>query len=609
MNKFQIYFLSSLICLTAYAQKRSLQEENPNREESTQKKAAQEKTAKRAAEDQELEANAKRARQEKNEENSKRRVGKGNFEDLKSKNPLQEICSWLEPNAMNSLMQASKSCQDFIEKSDELSPHLKKKTLYPEKWNFIDSYKKYQKLSKRYVDLRDLVLKFKNEAELVLFLSDKKAQKEVEGLRFVLSFSLGPQVFSLLGNFTQLKRLSFVKSEVGGAFLPRETADLALALQNLKQLTSLDLSESRVVSAAAQQLIPALGNLENLTALDLSGSDLGGAGAQFAPVLGKLTRLAHLGLSNNALSGTDIKHLAPELRKLTHLKDLSFAGNPRVFQEAVVDFAFALENLTELNDLVLSRNGLRPEDMEHLAPALKKLKNLTSLELNSNPLGRAPEGAQRLASVLSELPRLSTLYLRSVRLEPPGIKILSPVLGTLTQLTDLDLSFNSIGLPTGAADLAAALENLTLINSLDLTETSLEEAGARSLAPSFPRLNNLKHLNIRGNPLGLRGLQPLISAMESLKLNTLDLSSTLLGTLGAKYLAAKLGKQVELKSLDLYDNKLGVEGIQALLPEIKKLTHLRRVTFDDRKKLPEDFMKKVDIELKKANPKLEGDLF
>ncbi len=264
--------------------------------------------------------------------------------------------------------------------------------------------------------------------------------------------------------------------------------DRKIKYSDIKSITELDLSGSKISD------ISALENLPKLTSLNLAGIDISDIS-----VLAKLTNLTSLCLIGNQISNINA------LKNLTNLTELDLRGNQ-------IRDVSALEKLTNLTELYLDNNQisdismlenliyltdlrLRNNSISNIS-ALSNLTNLTNLDLGENRISSisAIEHLTFLKelslrdnqisdiSALKNLIDLETLYLYNNQIEDIS------ALKSLTNLTSLSIHNNQI------SDIDA-LENLTNLTFLYIHHNQITDISA------LGKLTNLKKLELNNNQI------------------------------------------------------------------------------------------------------------
>jgi GTPase SAR1 family protein len=310
---------------------------------------------------------------------------------------------------------------------------------------------------------------------------------------------------------------------------PETTAALASALAALPHLVELDLCCNSLPSEAADVLARELQHLTGLTRLKLFNKECGWPQ-----------------ISNTRYDVEPACRLLEAVGSMAGLRSFSMLGfcrrptDERIEEEELIAGALgALAGLTRLEELDMRCNILRAEAATAFAGTLTRLTRLTQLTMGRSPLWDKEDNSlicpEAVAALTEPLVALTSLTkLQTYRgpwnrgpWSPATIKTLASALGRMPALTWLDASGygNSCG-PAGATALAAALGNLTLLQTLDLYGNAFGAQGAAALAPSLQRLTGLTCLNLAKNelmheddkalPLGLGVLAPALAEMAHL---------------------------------------------------------------------------------------------
>lgn len=195
-----------------------------------------------------------------------------------------------------------------------------------------------------------------------------------------------------------------------------------------ERITSLDLHSAKLLNSHISILTPYLENLQQLTTLNLENNIFGFMGSLLLPqFLSKMPQLTSLNLASNSLDSTVLES--------------------------------CLHNLTQLQLLNLRNNNIRTSGMKLLVPIIAKLQLLETLDIGSN--GIFTVGIRLLASI--KLPKLKTLSLVNNSLEKSGEQ-LSIYLDMMPQITSLNLSCNYITDFSKIIHCLEKMENLQSLN-------------------------------------------------------------------------------------------------------------------------------------------------
>ena len=234
---------------------------------------------------------------------------------------------------------------------------------------------------------------------------------------------------------------------------PVECLGVANLLKSQKELVSLDLNNSDLVSLGCKQICLLLQSSDN--------------------------KLCRLNLSNNRIEDEGVEYLA---EALTHSN-------------------------CKLNNINLSKNFISDKGVMHLAKALTKSNcKLNRLNLSSGNIGK--EGVMYLAKVLTHRNcKLNSLNLSSNYISDDGAKHLA---GALTngncKLNSLVLSFGNLS-PEGVKHLATALTDSSCkLKSLDLSGNTIRGEGVKHLTKALTHSNSkLKSLTLSSQSIGYEG--------------------------------------------------------------------------------------------------------
>ncbi|WP_168464308.1 leucine-rich repeat domain-containing protein [Wolbachia endosymbiont of Ctenocephalides felis wCfeT] len=246
----------------------------------------------------------------------------------------------------------------------------------------------------------------------------------------------------------------------------------------------------------------------------------------------------------------DIKALAKFLSKhgtKHNIKELNLQSCKLDDDDIKELFSVPADKLPKITKLILPGNKIRGEGLKVIA---NKLPNLTKLDLGGNEIGD-----EDLEEALDNgsLSKLTELDLSFNKITAKGVKPIAK----LSNLTKLYLSRNDI-----KDEGVEALSSLSKLTELALFNTGITAKGVKPIA----KLLNLTVLNLSWNRIEDEGAEALSSLS---KLTELDLFQTGITAKGVKPIA----KLSNLVKLNLGDNKLGDEGAEAL-SSLSKLTEL-----------------------------------
>ncbi|GAX79327.1 hypothetical protein CEUSTIGMA_g6768.t1 [Chlamydomonas eustigma] len=248
--------------------------------------------------------------------------------------------------------------------------------------------------------------------------------------------------------------------------------------------------------------------------------------------------------------------------QLTHLRSLRLNGAlAKNHTEACPHLRQCLISLRQLHDLVLSNNGLNAEDLKSLEPAWKHLPALQSLDLGGNQFNG--DAACSMAIALRSLTALTFLCLSKNRLfndsyedELTDFPMLYSALSGLSQLRTLDMSFSASYDPCGCVTLAAALNNLTALQHLNLDHLDLYFNSEHSFPVFLSGLTGLQHLsmaNFSSDNIIAEGFASVLRTLTGLQYLDLSNSSGLYVLFKSPQFVSSLQALTRLEVLNLSD--------------------------------------------------------
>ena len=156
--------------------------------------------------------------------------------------------------------------------------------------------------------------------------------------------------------------------------------------------------------------------------------------------------------------------------------------------------AAALQPLTGLTSLKVSKTLAVPDSVVAFSPALMGMRRLQVLDLASNPF--SAQGTAAFAQAL---------------------------LALAGSLKHLDLSYCQIDASTAASTLAPALAQVTGLAKLHLVTSNFAPQGAQWLVPVLSNLRHLRKVDLDGCKLGAQGCMAVAQALKERDASALSL--------------------------------------------------------------------------------------
>ncbi|CAL9771747.1 unnamed protein product [Musa acuminata subsp. burmannicoides] len=310
---------------------------------------------------------------------------------------------------------------------------------------------------------------------------------------FLWGNSLSGTIPRSFGNCTELYALDLSKNSLTGT-IPEEifglnklskllllgnslTGSLPPSVANCQSLVRLRLGENQLAGEVPREI----GMLQNLVFLDLYTNNFTG---KLPPEIANITVLELLDVHNNHIAG----EIPPQLGDLMNLEQLdlsenSFAGG--------IPASFG--NLSYLNKLSLKSNLLTGS----LPRSIRNLQKLTLLDASGNGLsGRIPPEIGSLTSLTISLNLRSNRLVGEIPQEISGLTRLQSldlsgnmlgggiqVLGLLTSLTFLNISFNNFSGPIPATPFFRTLSTNSYLRNPELCPSFDGYTCSSDLAP------------------------------------------------------------------------------------------------------------------------------
>ena len=217
-------------------------------------------------------------------------------------------------------------------------------------------------------------------------------------------------------------------------------------------------------------------------------------------------RLSELELCGVGMGNQECQSLATALKYVDKLRLLRISRNP--LGHGISELAKHLHSVPHLEELHLDDTQMGEEEVTALALSLKNVTQLSELNLSNNSLGH---GVSELAKHLHSVPQLEKLRLCNTQMGEEEVTVLAHSLQNVTQLSELLLSSNPLG--HGISELAKHLHNVPHLKELLLNDTQMGEEEVTALVRALVYLPELNCLRLDNNPLG-RGVTELIKCLR-----------------------------------------------------------------------------------------------
>ena len=339
-------------------------------------------------------------------------------------------------------------------------------------------------------------------------------------------------------------------------------------LQNHDVCNSLQLTEK----TSDQTLTHSLSYLRKILTWDFDEDPTSEVLGELVSLLSNLhhvPRLSELDLHGVGMGNQECPLLATALKYVDKLRILELSHNS--LGHGISELAKHLHSVPHLEKLRLDDTQMGEEEVTALALSLKNVTQLSELHLSNNPLGL---GVTELAKHLHNVPHLKELHLDGTQMGEEEVTALALGLKNVTQLNELRLSNNPLG--HGISELAKHLHNAPRLKQLSLNNTQMGEEEVTALAHSLTNVTQLSELSLSSNPL-VHGISELAKHLHNAPhLKELSLSNTQMGEEEVTALARALVYLPKLGELYLNKNPLG-RGVPELIKCLRsgpRLSHL-----------------------------------
>ena len=377
-----------------------------------------------------------------------------------------------------------------------------------------------------------------------------------------LTEEAGESLASVIINNVALETLILDNNSLGVGALK-----IAKALQNIKSLRLLGLSNNNLPKEIVHELSTAIKSNSYLEVLTISSNDLRCSAIIILQALSNITSLKGLDISNNHIGDKSSEALASVVIDNTRVEKLLLSDNN--LGDGILEVAKALQHITSLRLLDLGKNNMPKEVSGELALAIKSNGHLEKLSLNNNNL---ESSAIAILQALSTISTLKFLAINGNQITKEAGEALASVVINNTQIEVLHLSDNYLG--DGIIEIAKALQHITSLRSLDLSNNNMpkEASGELALAiKSNEHLNELigLHNNLKSSIIAILEALSTISTLKFLAINGNQITND-----AGEALASVVIHNTGIIELFLSNNILG-DGILEITKALQHITSLR----------------------------------
>jgi len=271
------------------------------------------------------------------------------------------------------------------------------------------------------------------------------------------------------------------------------------------------------------------------------------------------------------------------------LEAIDLTGNREMLTAARVREVLALPpNPENVKSITLGTKSFGREEAAAAAEIIQSLPNLETVNFSDIISGRETSvGLEALKTLCEALPlaNVKTLNLSDNAIGERGIRVLDKTFRTISPTIE-SLSFRNNGLSGLSLELLAQyLEQPSSLRELHFHSNMSDSHGAISLAPVFQKLGGVSDKPFVFSMTSCR-VKPevIVSICKSLehvsdRLESLDLSDSMMGKDGGAALAKLLRKCTKLKRLVLCDPGLENADIESIIQSVGCLTELEHLDF------------------------------
>ena len=367
----------------------------------------------------------------------------------------------IEPKSLISAPKSSRQEPDHVSQNHDVcsSLHLTEKTSDQTLTHSL-SYLREIKISDPTSELLSILYNLRHLtrlAELVLSgvgMGNQECQLLATALKYV----------------NQLRLLRLSSNPLGHGI-----SGLAKHLRNVPHLEWLCLNDTQMGEEEVTSLARSLQNVTQLSKLDLSNNPLGHGISELAKHLHSVPHLKELYLNDTQMGEEEVTALAHSLKNVTQLSKLHLSNNP--LGHGISELAKHLHNVPHLKEFYVIDTQMGEEEVTVLAHSLKNMTHLSKLSLSYNPLGH---GISEFARHLHSVPQLKKLHLYVTQMGEEKVTALALVLVYVPDLKLLSLDRNLLN--RGVTELIKCLRSSPQLPGLCLTQVQLTKKEATELS-------------------------------------------------------------------------------------------------------------------------------
>ncbi|NWU06880.1 NLRC5 protein, partial [Cephalopterus ornatus] len=288
------------------------------------------------------------------------------------------------------------------------------------------------------------------------------------------------------------------------------------------------------------------------------------------------TTLHKIRLTDSSFKGSDLKNLCAVLKECSHISELDLSNNC-LGDEGLLQLFQCLPNTKMLSSLKFNDNQISLNSVFFLAQSLSSLEHIKTMSLSLGHMQvvhltfwERNRSASRWRSGFLAHPKHEAkgqcFCLRDCRLDPEDMSRLCQILAQCPQLTEIDLSGNSLS-DQSIETLLSFLPSLPHLALLSIRQNTLSPHCAVLFLNSINLCERVRMVDVRSSENAFLHLG---ASMQSQK-TSCRLTDCAIGEGQVQELCSVLEQHGWLAEVDLSRNQLGDEGLRCLLD------HLHRV--------------------------------